>query len=408
MASTAVAYREHMLHAALALGIIATALATIALVLAVETYRAQRSALAAPRTQAPRALPVLPRSVDDDGSPAALGPAAFVINPTKVADVARLEEMARTTSRELGLPDPLLFLTTAEEPGRAQAAEAISRGASVVVAAGGDGTVREVARSLVRTGIPMGLIPSGTGNLLARNLDLPLDTVTSLVQTALSGRDMAMDAAWLRLVPPPAERRDPDPGDEADASDGSDAETEPTPAQPSEHLFLVMAGTGFDAATMADTDEGLKRRIGWVAYFLRAVRHLGARRTRLAMKVGHGSWRTYRVRTLLFANCGRLPAGIVLLPDAEIDDGYLDIAAVDTRGWLFGWVSLFWRVMLQGLGWRREMPYDAASIDFLRGRTATVALDQPEPVQVDGDVVGEAVELHVRIEESGLVVRVRR
>ncbi|WP_454299917.1 diacylglycerol/lipid kinase family protein [Salana multivorans] len=317
---------------------------------------------------------------------------------------------------KLGLPDPLLYLTTAEEPGRAQAAEALEKGASVVVAAGGDGTVREVARALVNTGTPMGLIPSGTGNLLARNLNLPLDTISSLVQTALSGRDMGIDAGWLRVVPPPmvpppsfptSAAGDPPAGSDHPVDDAERPAAGAAP-EPKEHLFLVMAGIGFDAATMADTDEGLKRRIGWVAYLLRAVRHLGARKTRLAMKVGNGAWRTYRVRTLLFANCGRLPAGIVLLPDAEIDDGYLDIAAVDTRGWLFGWVSLVWRVMLQGLGWRREMPYDAASIDFLRGRTATVALDQAEPVQVDGDVVGDAVELHIRVAESGLVVRVRR
>lgn len=378
-----------MVTTALTLAIIAVVLALLALVVAVRAYADQRNAKAVPTTRAPRtALP--PHSwVDEDGEPAPPGPAAFVINPIKVSDVPGLEEAARNVSRELGLPDPLIFHTTAEEPGTEQAREAISAGASVVVAAGGDGTVRAVATALAGQEVPMALVPSGTGNLLARNLDLPLGAQSQLVQTALSGREMAIDLGWLALRTP----RDP--------SDESGEEPD------GEHAFLVMAGTGFDAQMVAEADDDLKRRIGWLAYFAVGMKHLLARKTRIALMVGNGSWQSFRLRTLLFANCGRLPGGIVLLPDAELDDGYLDIAAIDTRGGLIGWAMLAGRVMAQGVGVRTQLPYDAASIAFWRGRSALVKLEQPEPVQIDGDIVGSATELRVRIQEAGLRVRVR-
>ena len=73
-----------------------------------------------------------------------------------------------------GWTDTLWLETSAEDPGRAMTQQAIAEHADLVVAAGGDGTVRIVADGLAHSGIPMGLIPAGTGNLLARNLDVPL------------------------------------------------------------------------------------------------------------------------------------------------------------------------------------------------------------------------------------------
>ncbi|WP_108718505.1 diacylglycerol kinase family protein [Miniimonas sp. S16] len=376
-----------MVHAALVLGIIAVVLASVALWIAAVTYREHRTTATLPPMRAPRRVPVPRATTDDDGTPRPVGPAAFVINPIKVSDVEALETAARTISRELGLPDPLIFHTTVADPGVGQAKDALAAGASVVVAAGGDGTVRSVATALAGGEVPMALIPSGTGNLLARNLDLPVDGHSPLVRTALSGREVEMDLGWLTAIPA-----------EGDAGDQGYPE----------HLFLVMAGAGFDAQMVAGADDALKRRIGWVAYFFAGVRHLHARRTRLALQVGNGAWQALRVRTLLFANCGRLPAGIVLLPDADLDDGYLDVAAIDTRGGLIGWASLLWRVLLQGIGVRHTVLYNPSSIEFFRGRSISVQLDKPGPVQVDGDLVGEAVEVHVRVQAGGLRVRVRR
>ncbi|GMA33411.1 diacylglycerol/lipid kinase family protein [Litorihabitans aurantiacus] len=313
----------------------------------------------------------------------------------------------------------MIYRTTVEDTGLGQARSAVEAGASVVVVAGGDGTVRAVAEALAGTHVPMALVPAGTGNLLARNLDIPVDNLQQQVRTALSGRDMAMDLGWLTTVPPAPESAEtaeqtehPDvattDGAATDLDDLPTTDLTGTPAPHREHVFLVMAGLGFDAAMVAGADDQLKRRVGWVAYFLVGVRHLHARRTRLRLRLGTGGWQHERVRTLLFANCGRLPAGIVLLPDAEIDDGYLDVAAIDTRGGLIGWASLLGRVMMQGLGWRSANAYNPSRIEFWRARQIAVELDEPHAVQVDGDLVGDAVALKVRVQPDGLRVRVRR
>lgn len=307
------------------------------------------------------------------------GPPAFVINPIKVPDPVALRGLAVRTATALGLPEPLWFETTEEDPGYGQARRAVAEGASVVVAAGGDGTVRTVADALAGGEVPMGLIPMGTGNLLARNLDLPIGDTRALVKVALDGRNHALDVGYLK-------------------ADGADLDSR-------EHCFLVMAGLGFDAAMVAGADHDLKKKVGWFAYFLAGARHLHGRRLRVRMTIDDGVSRPLRLRSLLFANCGRLPGGIVLLPDAEIDDGWLDIAGIDTKGGVFGWASLFGKVVLQGVGVRRGLPTSGGTIEFWRGREAHVTTDTPEPVQVDGDLVGRADVVHVTLRRAALTVR---
>lgn len=352
-------------------------LAVVAVVVGVRVLRR----LAAAAGSVP-ALTATHPHVEGDQPPS--GPAAIVINPTKVTRSEALRETLRELSEQAGLPEPMWFETTVEDPGTGQAQAAVAAGASVVIAAGGDGTVRAVASGLAETGIPMGLLPLGTGNLLARNLDVPLERGTrSLLQTALTGREHTIDLGWLR-----AER----PGPEQDDV---------------EHAFLVAGGVGFDAAMVAGADEQLKARVGWLAYFVAGVQHLHGRKTRLTLQVDDQQPVPLKLRSLLFANCGRLPGGMVLLPDAEIDDGWLDVAAIDTRGGLIGWASLFGKVVLQGVGVRRDLPGQPGSIEFWRGREVTVRCEQPESLQVDGDLVGEAVALHVRVAHGALLVRTR-
>ena len=308
------------------------------------------------------------------------GPPAFVINPIKVPDPAALRRLAREVAEAHGLGEPLWYETTREDSGGGQASQAVADGASVVVAAGGDGTVRAVADALSGGRIPMGLIPMGTGNLLARNLDLPLGDVRGLVTVALTGADHAIDVGYLR----------------AESDEGS----------ATEHCFLVMAGLGFDAAMVAGADDALKKKVGWLAYFLAGVRHLHSRRLRVTMTLD-GKETQLRLRSLLFANCGRLPGGIVLLPQAEVDDGFLDVAGIDTKGGVIGWTSLFGKVLLQGVGLRRPLPQSGGTIEFWRGHALSVHSDAPENVQVDGDLVATTDRLHVSLRHGALMVRSR-
>src|SRR5690606_41795761 len=117
------------------------------------------------------------------------GARAVVFHHSKGTDGARLRRRVAELAAEPALPEPLWLETTVEDPGAGQVRTALARGASVVIAAGGDGTVRAVAEGLAGTDTPMGVLPLGTGNLLARNLDVPLTGYRDMVTTALTGRD---------------------------------------------------------------------------------------------------------------------------------------------------------------------------------------------------------------------------
>ncbi|MBF0686360.1 MAG: NAD(+)/NADH kinase [Cellulomonas sp.] len=322
---------------------------------------------------------------------------AFVANPSK-PDVAELRAAVRKAASEQYLPEPMWLETTVEDPGVGQARQAVEAGADLVVAVGGDGTVRAVAEALAGTGVPMGLMPLGTGNLLARNLDIPLNDPLAAMQLALDGKDQPIDVGWLKVTRWESQVDD----DIAEAADSLPADTD----FPRDHIFLVIAGLGFDAAMVADTDNDLKARVGWIAYFVAGVRHLHGRRLRVDLTLDDKAAQHLRARSVLIGNCGKLPGGITLLPDAIIDDGVLDIAAIDTRGGIAGWAQLFGEVVLQGVGVRNELPAKIGRIDHARARTVRVAVPGGEHVQVDGDIVGRASEITARVDPGALVVRV--
>jgi len=356
------------------------AVSSTALVLAVVVFRRQRQQIRTSGDGTRQTSPThdLVHAVQERGDLV-----AFVANPTK-PDVAGLRDAVRAACEDCALPEPLWFETTADDPGVGQTREAVRRGANVVVAIGGDGTVRAVAEALVGSGIPMGLVPMGTGNLLARNLDIPLSDPRSAIRIALTGRNRTIDVGWLAL-------------------DGPDQDSAATRT---EHLFLVIAGIGFDAAMVADTDATLKARVGWMAYFVAGVRHLHGTRSKVHIRLDDRPPVSARLRSLLVGNCGRLPGGITLLPDALVDDGWLDIAAIDTRGGLVGWAQLFGEVVLQGYGVRTDLPAKIGRIDHARARRIRLLVPAGEHVQVDGEVLGRATELDVRVDPGALVMRV--
>ena len=251
---------------------------------------------------------------------------------------------------------------------------------------------------------------------------LPRDASPTRVRSlcALTGRSRSMDLGWLRLERPPAAER---PDDDVYREEPGRTEVTATPSEDSsapevtagevpgaeldkEHVFLVIGGMGFDAAMVSGADDELKARIGWIAYFVAGVKHLRGRKIHATVELGDSPSAQVQARTILVANCGRLPGGVVLFPDARLDDGWLDVGAIDTRGGIIGWADLLRKVTLQGLGFRRDpLPYSTGTIDFRRAQTLTIRTDRPEPVQVDGDLLGEANVVHARVQHAGLFVR---
>ncbi|HEY3437791.1 MAG TPA: diacylglycerol kinase family protein [Actinotalea sp.] len=382
------------------LSILALVLGTAALALALHNRRALTGG--AP-TAPGRAGEEHAATAVANGQDAARTQVAFIANPTKPG-VPELRDAAVRACASRYLPEPLWLDTTEEDPGTGQAREAVKQGASVVIAVGGDGTVRAVAEGLSGTDAAMGLIPQGTGNLLARNLDLPINDLDELLRIALTGNERAIDVGWLTVVRDESEVEDDsgrDPEAEAPEKTHQDAKK---PAR--NHIFLVIAGLGFDAAMVADTDEQLKAKVGWIAYFMAGVKHLHARRIRLELSYDDAPWQRARLRSILIGNCGRLPGGITLLPDALLDDGWLDIGTIDTRGGLVGWTQLLGEVAMQRFGMTNDLPNKVGRIDHTRVRRMRVRAREPQQVQVDGDTIGEVLEISARVDERALRIRV--
>lgn len=360
------------------LGLAAIVIAVVALVIAVLMYVRV--------TMMRRRL----RELDPDPR-AGQGPRriAVVLNPAKSGTVG-LRHRVRAACVERGLPAPTFYETTVEDPGTGPAGEAVEAGADVVIAAGGDGTVRAVAEALVGSHVPMGVLPVGTGNLLARNLELPIADPDGAIATILDGRTRAIDVGWLRVEE--FARDDTQPG-------------EPSHDTESEHLFLVIAGLGFDAAMVAGADPELKQRMGWIAYFVAGLNHMRGRRLKARMWLDDEPPVDARLRSIMIGNCGKLPGGITLLPDALLDDGVLDVAAADVRGGVLGWAQLTAEVAMQGLGVSSDMPEKLGRIDHHTCRRVRVRVSGGDEVQVDGDPLGRAIEVSARVVPSGLRVR---
>jgi len=308
---------------------------------------------------------------------------AFIVNPTKPG-VARLREIAHQTCTARRLPEPIWLYTAPGNTGLDLARQAVAAGADVLIAAGGDGTVRPVAAVAIESGLPLGIIPLGTGNLFARNLDVPLGSPTDALRAIIEGTDSAVDIGRLTVTR--------ESGDER------------------EYLFLVMAGVGIDAEMVAGAGDGLKRRLGWLAYFVAAFRHFRAKRMRASVTVEGLEAVEGKMRTVLIANCGRLPGGLVLVPDARIDDGQLDVATLDARAGVAGWAGLVGEVVMQGRSVSTPTLPDAwraGRIDHARGPSVEVVMESPERVQADGELLGRAVRIRAVVDAGCLTVRSR-
>ena len=104
----------------------------------------------------------------------------IIVNPSKHEDPQAFMDRINRKAKELGIDHVHWRETTREDPGTGQAVRALEEGASVVIAAGGDGTVRAVAAGMAGSGVRMGIIPVGTGNVLAGNLSIPDDPEDAL------------------------------------------------------------------------------------------------------------------------------------------------------------------------------------------------------------------------------------
>ncbi len=313
------------------------------------------------------------------------GSYAFVINPSKPgAEMTR--EFIKQYCTEHHIPRPMIIETQLDRDGGVCAQEALDRGAQVVVAVGGDGTVRTVARAMAGTGHAMGIVPIGTGNLFARNIGVPLGNLRAAMAVATSHGSRTVDVGYMQLL------------------DSSTPEYK--------HPFLIIAGVGFDGDMIDDTNPKLKKSISWLAYFAGAIKHLFQQKAKGTVTFvdteGHKHMQAdLQFRTMMAGNCGQIP-GFSLMPEAIFDDGRLDFEMIDTSGGMIGWMNLFSDVVHQTVVKKaKQSPFSTNStVEQFQGLEATLTLDHPQTAEVDGDILGKTRYVHFGIEPRALIVRV--
>jgi diacylglycerol kinase family enzyme len=159
-----------------------------------------------------------------------------------------------------------------------------------------------------------------------------------------------------------------------------------------------MLGMGFDAEVVGETDDTLKRRIGWGAYVAAGLRRLvGGRRHPVRLWLDDEPPRITRVRSVMVATAGTLTGGVTLLPEAKLDDGLADVVTVTPKS-VAGWIQIIWWAVR---GARGSNPL----VQQHQARRVRIDARWPMPAQVDGDPVGDAIRIDVTVEPASLQVR---
>jgi diacylglycerol kinase (ATP) len=309
------------------------------------------------------------RAVAEEPPSAPLRRAAVIFNPAKVTDWITFRRHVEYELKNRGWDRALWLETTTDDPGRAMTEQAVRENVDLVLGAGGDGTIRVICSGLAHTGIPFGLIPAGTGNLLARNIGIPLDEVAAL-DVAFDGADKAVDLVSLQVDD-----------------------------QPPDH-FAVMAGIGLDAVIMEGADAKMKKAVGPAAYFVSAAQNANHPAMHATIAIDDQPPIRRRAHVIVVGNVGFILANIQLIPGARADDGMLDVLVASPRT-LRDWVRLTTRVVT-----RRRQPDD--QLDRLTGHRVTITVEERDQVQLDGDTVGECNTMTAEVVPGALRLRVPR
>ena len=246
-----------------------------------------------------------------------------------------------------------LAATTGPGDARRLAAEGVAGGVEVVAVFGGDGTTMQAAAALVGTDVSLGVIPGGTGNLLAGNLRIPSSPARA-VQALVRGRPRRLDLGRIQRL------------------DGL-------------HYFAVACGAGYDALVMAGTPTEVKRRWGMGAYVATTLRLISQIRSTAHLITIDGVEYDANAAMVLVANCGEvIPPWVRLGAGIRPDDGLLDVIVVRANG--FGQsVRAVWDILRAA----PEVEGFDTYVGYARGREIRVETQPAQPVQLDGEPGGE-------------------
>lgn len=274
--------------------------------------------------------------------------------------------------------------TTKNDPGQGAASEALASNPQIILVAGGDGTVRAVIERLAREENPpaLGILPLGTGNLLARNLDIPIGDLKAATARAISAASpRPLDVGWINFSTPEGSHR---------------------------MAFAVIAGIGIDAQMIVETNDELKAKTGWLAY-IESLGRAFKSTDLIEVDLTIDDMPTQRVKahTFLLGNCGTLQGGLTLLPDADPCDGQLDLLVSSSTGgkqWFGTAKTMLWDNGVKRLFGSTEPARDSASTIHRTFTSIGMVLSEPRHLQIDGEDVGRIVRLEARVQEHGMSI----
>jgi diacylglycerol kinase family enzyme len=288
----------------------------------------------------------------------------LVVNVTRVRDMRRLRQASAQAAAASGWQAPLVLTTTPEDAGSGLTRRGLAAGADLIIAVGGDGTVRACVEVLADAGggVPLAIVPTGSANLTANALGVPM-RLDAALRVAFGGRDRQIDLA---------------------VADGI--------------TFAAMAGLGIDAAVVGATPGAVKQAVGWPAYAAAAIGQLLRQSATFTIRLDGGETFVRRARSVTVGNSGALPGGFWIMPAARLDDGLLDVAVLAPAG-PAGWANVGYRVLTRS---RR----DDRQLERHRAAVVDIQADADLPRQVDGELIAPARSLTVAVRPGALRVRV--
>ena len=268
-----------------------------------------------------------------------------------------LPELREVLARE-GFAEPLWYEVDKSKKAPAYARRAVAEGAELIFVWGGDGMVQRCVDAVAGTDAVLAILPAGTANLLATNLNIP-DDLTGAVRVGLHGERREFDTGTVN----------------------------------GEH-FAVMAGTGFDALMIKGASRRMKRRLGRLAYVYTGTKSLSARGMKAEVEVDGRRYYKGRLSCVLVGNVGRLFGGVEVFGDARPDDGVMEVGLV-TADSPAQWARTFGRL---AAGSPEKSPF----VEVTRGRRIRVRLDRKVPYELDGGERKKARKLRINVHPASV------
>ncbi len=259
-----------------------------------------------------------------------------------------------------GITDPLWFEVSKSKKAPKRVREALKAGVDRVFVWGGDGTVQRSLDVLAGTGVPMAVLPAGTGNLFAGNLGVP-QNLEKAVQIGLAGDVRSIDVGRIN-----GER------------------------------FGVMAGVGADALMIRDADGSLKDRLGRGAYVMTGVKNVTDATVKVRVDVDGEKFYSGKAGSVIVGNVGRVLGGVDVFDDATPYDGKLDVAVVTATN-ATQWARVLGRAVVGRTA-------NAKHVEMTSARKIDIRLKSSRLYQVDGGDRTKTERLKVRVEPKALLV----